>query len=108
MDTFHRCYAAVLIPYKIDPANAAAAVGPQEVTRNIYAAAQEVVPTAFLQCHRVAGGLGAHIFLVHYVSSYVLQMIQPMYPWDGLSFASKGKSTCSAIGCTNWLTSSLN
>ena len=49
-------YSAVLIPYKIDLSSAAASAEPQEVLHKIYAMAQERVPAAFLQYHRVAGG----------------------------------------------------
>ena len=32
----------------------------------------------------------------------------PLLPWDYLSFTSKFKVTCGAIGCTTWLTESLH
>ena len=67
--TFRSHYAAVLAPYTIGPAAAAAA--PDDVVRLIYAAEQEGVPTALLQWHQGARGKGAHIELLHLVSNYV-------------------------------------
>ena len=69
--------------------------------------AQEGFPTAFLQWYRGAGGLGVHIALLHYISSYVERMGRPASTWDDLSFASKVEVTSGAIGCSNCLTSSL-
>ena len=40
---------AILLPYKIEMTNAAAAFAPSEVSWKIYATAQEGVTTAFLQ-----------------------------------------------------------
>ena len=46
-NTFYVCYYAVLVPYEIDTTTAV--VTPAKVTRLIYSAAQEVIPTNFLQ-----------------------------------------------------------
>ena len=56
MDTFQGRYNVVLTPYKIDPENTTATVGLQEFAWKIYAAAQEDVPTAFIQWHRGSEG----------------------------------------------------
>ena len=65
-DTFRGRYAAILAPYSIDPVKADA---PVDVTRLIYAAAQEVVPTLFLQWHQGERGRGVQIALLHSVSN---------------------------------------
>ena len=50
-DPFGDDYAAVLDLYQVDPLNAAAAPTPASVTQQIYAASQQVEPTAFLLWH---------------------------------------------------------
>ena len=47
-NTFHRRYAAVLVPYFIDPSNAANTTATADVVRLIYAASQEGLPNVFL------------------------------------------------------------
>ena len=49
-DTLRGCYAAVLAPYAINSASAAAATA--DVARLVYAAAQEGVPTTFFQWYQ--------------------------------------------------------
>ena len=66
------CYTAVFRQYQIKKTNAVTAVGTPEVARQIYTVAQEGMTTAFLQWHQGAGGVGAHITLLHCMSSYVL------------------------------------
>ena len=99
-DTFCGHYVNVLRTYKTDTENAAANTDPSEVSCQIYAMAQEGVPTAFLQWHRSAGrGGSAHIALLHSVSSYINRMGMLPSPWDNLSFISKGEVTCGTAMC---------
>ena len=70
--------------------------------------AQEGVLNALIQCHWGAGGIGAHIALLNYISNYVPQMGMPQSPWDDLYFTSKGKGTRGSAGCANCPTASLN
>ena len=68
---------------------------------------QEGVPTAFLRRHQITEGVGAHVALLHLVSSYVHRMRMSPSPLYDLSFALKGKINCGAAVCANWLTDSL-
>ena len=104
--TFRSHYAAVLAPYTIGPAAAAAA--PDDVVRLIYAAEQEGVPTALLQWHQGATGRGTQIALLYLVTSYVPRRGLSKSPWDDLSFASKGDIICGFIPCANWKTASFH
>ena len=54
------------------------------------------------------GGKGVYIALIYLVSSYAPQMGMPTSPWDDLSFALKGKVTCGAVMCANWMTDRLH
>ena len=99
-DTFCGHYVNVLRTYKTDTENASANTDPSEVSCQIYAMAQEGVPTAFLQWHRSAGrGGSAQIALLHSVSSYINRMGVLPSPWDNLSFISKGEVTCGTAMC---------
>ena len=49
-----------------------------------------------------------YIVLIYLVSSYAPQMGMPTSPWDDLSFALKGKVTCGAVMCANWMTYRLH
>ena len=107
-DAFCGHYASVLHPYYTETENAAATTTPAEFVQKIYAAEQEGVPTALIQWHRSAGGKGAHIALIHSVSSYPPHMGIPPSPWDDLSFASKGKVACSTVRYDNFLMISIH
>ena len=88
--------------------NISAAASPAELAHKIYTAAQEVVPTAFLQWHWSAVGRGMQIVLLHLVSSYTRHMGMLAPTWDDLYFVSNVKVTRGAVVCTNWLTSRLH
>ena len=107
-DAFCGHYASVLHPYYTETENAAATTTPAEFVQKIYAAEQEGVPTALIQWHRSAGGKGAHIALIHSVSSYPPHMGIPPSPWDDLSFALKVEVTCGAVRCANLMTASIH
>ena len=73
----------------------------------MYAVAQEVLSTTFLQWHGCTGGGGTQIALLHLVSSYVPQVVMPPSYWDDISFVSKGEVTCGTITSANCLTAIL-
>ena len=51
MNPFRENFAAVMAPYAIDPANAAAAHKPAALYRQVYSSTMPGDPTAFLLCH---------------------------------------------------------
>ena len=79
-DTFRCHYAPVLHTYQIDIEKSAVAVSPQEVDRNIYAAAQECATNAFLQRQQSTEGSCAHTALLNSISIYVPHMGMPHLP----------------------------
>ena len=100
-NTFCGRYAAILMPYAIDPAASAADSVPDDVVRLIHAAMQEGVPTAFLKWHQGMRGGSTQIEIFHLVLSYVPRMGLPEFLWDNLYFASKREATYSAAACAN-------
>ena len=107
-DTFCGHSSSVLLPYRIDTANAAATVVPKEFTWEIHTVEQEGVLNALFKWQRSAGGGGDHIFMLHSVSIYASYMGITLSPWYDISFASKGEVTCSTAGCANWITTILH
>ena len=65
IDTFCGRYADVLVPYTINPNDAVVAATPADAMQLIYSAAQEGVPTMFLQWNQGARRRIMHIALLH-------------------------------------------
>ena len=107
-DTFCERHATVLAAYSIDPAADATAAAPTEVARLIYAAAQDGVPTAFLQQRQGTRGRGTKIALLNLVSIYLPRMELLASPCDNLSFALNRGVSCGAIACAYWQTASIH
>ena len=76
--------------------------------RLIYAAAQEGVPTAFLQWHQGARGRGAQIVLLHLVSAYIPRIGILASPWDNNSFTLKWDIAYETTACANFPLESLH
>ena len=78
----------------MDPMNADAVPTPASVEQHIYAACQQVDPTAFLLWHATPGLTvdrdPGRVSLLHLVSYYASRMGRPPCCWDDENFANRG------------------
>ena len=83
-------FAAVMAPYALDPANAAAAHKPSKLARQVYSSTMSGDPTTFLLCHTTlgfdSGDDPGRLGLVHSISRYDARIGRPASPWDDKSF----------------------
>ena len=83
-------FAAVMAPYALDPANAAATHEPAALARQAYYSTMSGDPTAFLLCHPTLGFYSGddpgRLGLVHSISRYDARIGRPTSPWDDEAF----------------------
>ena len=77
-------FAAVMAPYALDPANAAAAHEPDALSRQVYSSKISGDPTEFLLCHLTfgfdPGNNPVRLSLVHSISRYDACIGRPASP----------------------------
>ena len=77
-------FAAVMAPYAIDPANAAAAHEPATLSRQVYSSTISGDPTTFPLCHPTfgfdPGDNPGRLSLVHSISRYDTRIGRPTSP----------------------------
>ena len=83
-------FAAVMAPYALDPANAAAAHKPAALSQQVYSSTMSGEPTAFLLCHPTLGfrpgDNPGRLGLFHSISLYDACIGRPASPWDDEAF----------------------
>ena len=83
-------FAAVMAPYTLDPANAAATHEPAALARKVYSSTMSGEPKAFLLCHTTlgfdSGNDPGRLGLFHSISRYDAPIGRPASPWDVKAF----------------------
>ena len=79
-------FAAVMVPYTLDPANAVAAHETAAFSRQVYSSTMSGEPTVFLLCHPTlgfdSGNDPGRLGLVNSISRYDACIGRPASPWD--------------------------
>ena len=104
---FRDNFAAVMPPYAIDPANAAAAHEPAALSRQVYSSTMQGDPTAFLLCHPTLdfnpGNNPGRLSLVQLISRYDARIGLLAPPWDDKAFGTRGDVLMGTVSCVLWL-----
>ena len=100
-------FAAVVAPYALDPANAAAAHEPAALARQVYSSTMSGDPMAFLLCHPTlvfdSGNDPGRLSLVHSIIRYDARIGRPVPPWDEEAFGTRGGVVMGLVSCVRWL-----
>ena len=100
-------FAAVMAPYSLDPAKAAAAHKPAALSRQVYSSTMSGDPTEFLLCHQTlgfdSGDDPSRLGLVHSISRYDACIGRPASPWDDKAFGTRGEVVMGSVYCVRWL-----
>ena len=103
MNLFTDNFAAVMAPYALDPANAAAAHEPAALDRQVYSSTMSGDPTTFLLCHPTlgfeSGDDPGRLGLVHSISRYDARIGRPASPWDDKAFETRGNGVMGLVSC---------
>ena len=100
-------FAAIMAPYALDPANAAAAHEPAALSRQVYYLTMLVEPLAFLLCNSTIGldpsNDTGRLSLVHSISRYDAHIGRPASPWDNKAFGTRGDVVMGSVSCVCYL-----
>ena len=100
-------FAAVMTPYALDPANAAATHEPAALARQVFSSTMSCDPTVLLLCHLTlvfdSGDDPGRLSLVHSISRYDAHIVFPASPWDDKAFVTGGDVLMGSVYCVRWL-----
>ena len=100
-------FAAVMAPYSLEPANAAAVHEPAALAQQVYSSTMYGDPTSFLLCHPTPGFDSGddpdRLGLVHSISQYDACIGRHASPWDDEAFGTRGNVVMGSVSCVRWL-----